>query len=157
MVYMEISPTFWVAFSFFVFIALAWNTLRSSFLNAIHNYKTSIASNLSDIYAQKNNSEELLEQSNKELADSISNSYVLNAHKVAKSISEASKEKVAYIHRTVNADMKASMSGLEVFFQEKTKKRILELSSKLVETYIHAHKSEFNAIALQKTKETFLS
>lgn len=157
MVYMEISPTFWVAFSFFVFIALAWNTLRSSFLNAIHNYKTSIASNLSDIYAQKNNSEELLEQSNKELADSISNSYVLNAHKVAKSISEASKEKVAYIHRTVNADMKASMSGLEVFFQEKTKKRILELSSKLVESYIHAHKSEFNTIALQKTKETFSS
>jgi len=157
MVYMEITPTFWVAFSFFVFIALAWNTLRSSFLNSIHSYKTSIASNLSDIYAQKNNSEELLEQSNKELADSISNSYVLNAHKVAKNIAEASKEKVAYIRRTVNSDMKASMSGLEAFFQEKTKKRILELSSKLVESYIHAHKSEFNTIALHKTKETFSS
>ncbi len=157
MVYMEISPTFWVAFSFFVFIALAWNTLRSSFLNAIHTYKTSISSHLSDVYAQKNNSEELLEQSNKELADSISNSYVLNAHKVAKNIAEASKEKVAYIRRTVNADMKASMSGLEAFFQEKTKKRILEFSSKLVENYIHAHKSEFNTIALQKTKETFSS
>ena len=154
---MEISPTFWVAFSFFVFIALAWNTLRSSFLNAIHAYKTDIASNLSDIYAQKTNSEEYLEQSQKELADSISNSYVLNAHKVAKSISEASKEKVAYIRRTVNADMKASMSGLEIFFQEKTKKRILDLSSKVVEQYINAHKSEFNKLAMQKTKETFSS
>ncbi len=154
---MEISPTFWVAFSFFVFIALAWNTLRSSFLNAMHAYKTDIASNLSDIYAQKNNSEEYLEQSQKELADSISNSYVLNAHKVAKSIAETSKEKVAYIRRTVNSDMKASMSGLEIFFKEKTKKRILELSSKVVQKYINAHKSEFNTIAVQKTKETFSS
>jgi F0F1-type ATP synthase membrane subunit b/b' len=154
---MEISPTFWVAFSFFVFIALSWNTLRSSFLNAIHAYKTDIASNLSDIYAQKNNSEEYLEQSQKELADSISNSYVLNAHKVAKSIAEASKEKVAYIRRTVNSDMKASMSGLEIFFQEKTKKRILELSSKVVEQYINAHKSEFNALSIKKIKETFSS
>ena len=41
--------------------------------------------------------------------------------------------------------------------QEKTKKRILELSSKIVENYIHSHKSEFNTIALQKTKETFSS
>jgi len=154
---LEISPTFWVAFSFFVFIIIVWSTLRSSFLTIIHNYKISISSYLNDIYSEKTISEELLERSNKELSEASSNIYVLNAHKVAKTISEASKERITYIRRTINNGMKNSIDGLEIFLENKTKNHILSISSKIVEEYIFSHKEEFNKIATKRIKEVFTS
>ena len=150
---MEISPTFWVGFSFFIFVILAWNTLRKTFLNIIHNYKTAIASNLSDVYSARVESEETLEKSSKELSESNSNSYILNAHKVAKTIIDASKERVHHIKTNVNKDLKASASGLELFLQKKSKNYIIDLSSQVIEEYIYNHKEEFNKIAIQKVKE----
>jgi F0F1-type ATP synthase membrane subunit b/b' len=152
---MEISPTFWVGFSFFVFVILAWNVIRKSFLSIIHNYKTSIASNLSEIYSKKFESEEILEKSTKELAESNSNSYILNAHKVAKTIIDSSKERIHHIKTNVNKDLKASASGLELFLQKKAKNYIIDISSRVIEEYIYNHKEEFNKIAVQKAKEMF--
>lgn len=152
---MEISPTFWVGFSFFVFVILAWNVIRKSFLSIIHNYKTSIASNLSDIYSSKAESEEILETSIKELAESNSNSYILNAHKVAKTIIDSSKKRIHHIKTNVNKDLKASASGLELFLQKKAKNYIIDISYRVIEEYIYNHKEEFNKIAVQKAKEMF--
>ena len=146
---MSFSPTFWVAVSFFIFIVFAWSFLRNAFLNIINKYRNEISSSLSNLYIQKDESKTLLEKSNQELSESSFNSYVLNAHKVAKNILDASKEKIAILQHSMNQEINVSAMSVEQFLAKKTQEQILLQASELVELYLLSNPLQFNKIAVK--------
>jgi F0F1-type ATP synthase membrane subunit b/b' len=145
----SLSPTFWVAVSFFIFIVFAWSFLRSAFLNVINKYRNEISSSLGNLYMQKDESRTILERSNQELSDSSFNSYVLNAHKVAKNILDASKERIAILQHSMNQEINVSAMNVEQFLAKKTQEQILSQVSELVELYLSRNPLQFDQIAVK--------
>jgi F0F1-type ATP synthase membrane subunit b/b' len=146
---MSFSPTFWVAVSFFIFIVFAWSFLRSAFLNVINKYRNEISSSLNNLYIQKDESKNLLEKSNQELSESNLNNYILNAHKVAKNILDASKERVAVLQHSMSQEINVSAMSVEQFLAKKTQEQILSQVSELVELYLVRNPLQFNSIAVK--------
>lgn len=150
---MGFSPSFWVAVSFFIFVIVAWRFIRKAFLNTIHNYRNSVSSALNDLYARKAESEALVEKSHQELEDSNLNGFVLNAHKVAKDISERSKARVDEIKNATTEGVQKSALSVQDFLRKKIASEISEATSVLVKTYLNHHQAKFNEIAARNILE----
>ena len=146
---MSFSPTFWVAVSFFIFIVFAWSFIRSAFLNIINKYRNDISSSLNNLYIQKDESKTLLEKSNQELSESNLNNYILNAHKVAKNILDASKERIAILQHSMSQEINVSAMSVEQFLAKKTQEQILSQVSELVELYLLGNPLQFDKIAVK--------
>ncbi|MDA0617392.1 MAG: hypothetical protein O3A66_01560 [Proteobacteria bacterium] len=146
---MGLSPAFWVAVSFFVFIAFAWRFVRTAFLNAINNYRNSISSSLSDLYLRRDDSAYFLEKSHQELEDSNLNGFVLNAHKIAKEILEKSQKTVEKIQNSMGSDVAKSVSSIQSFLEAKMAYQVTDATSNVVKLYLQHNQVQFNQVAVK--------
>lgn len=149
------SPTFWVAVSFVLFVLIAWRFIRKTFLNLISAYRNDISSKINDLYNQKNDSQSMLEQSLKKLSESTSNTYILNAHKMAKSISVSSQEKIHALQNNVGKESNYLVDAFEHLFFMQMKKDISHSVAKLVEVYCSKNPAKFNQTINKNLSEAF--
>lgn len=149
-----LTPTFWVAVSFFIFIILAWKHLRAAFLNIINAYRNSISATILNIENQKEQSAQTLENSEKELLNTKSNDAILNAHKLAKEILVKSEVNVKKIQTTGMENANSATEAFKSSMLEKAKRQILQKTAIIVEAYISKNQKQFNKISIEKVNQT---
>lgn len=146
---MSLSPAFWVAVSFFVFVIIAWRFVRSAFLNAINNYRNSISSSLNELYFRRDESQYFLEKSQQELEDSNLNGFVLNAHKIAKDILEKSQKTVEETQNSVGGNIEKSVSSIQSFLESKMISQVTNATAVVVQAYLQQNQEEFTKVSVK--------